>query len=63
MLKYDKKHEVFLCPKCGEELREFEEGFIVQVFECEECDLRFDSNGNILSEEEQDELSSLEEDD
>ena len=61
MLRYIKEIEAFLCPICDEELREFEEGFIIQVFECEECDLRFDSNGYALSEEEQEELS-LEED-
>ena len=61
MIKYDEEHEVFICPICNEELREFEEGFIIQVFECEECNLRFDSNGYALSEEEQEELS-LEED-
>ena len=62
MLKYDKEYEVFLCPKCNNELKEFQEGFVVQVFECEECDLRFDSNGNILSEEEQEQLSYPEDD-
>lgn len=56
-LKYDKELECFLCPICGECMREFEEGFIIQVFECEECNLRFDSNGDVLSEAEQEEFS------
>lgn len=63
MLKYDKELECFLCPKCGEEMKEFEEGVIIQAFECEECDLRFDSNGDTLSEEELEEFKYPNQDD
>lgn len=63
MLKYNKEFGVFLCPKCREHLREFEEGFIIQAFECEDCNLIFDSKGDILSEEEHKEFYDFNEDD
>lgn len=53
MLKYDEECKVFLSPICNKDLRELEERFIIQTFECDECNLTFDSNGDILSEEEQ----------
>lgn len=63
MFRYDKKLECFSCPKCGDKLREFEEGFIIQAFECIDCNLIFDSYGRAISEQELKELEYPKEDD
>lgn len=50
MLYYSNKFENFICPRCDYELREIEDGAI-SYFECGNCNLMFDINGGITSEE------------